>query len=206
MARYTGPRCKLMRRDGDLYLLSNTRPLANKCKISKTPGQHGVPQKGSRTGYGVQLRAKQQIRRIYGVLERQFRNYFVKAASGKGATGEVLVQLLESRLDNVVYRMGFAVTRAEARQLVSHTSIMVNSKLVNIPSYHLEPGDIVEVRGKSKNQMRIKAALDLAQQNTLPEWVDTDTKNMSGVFKYAPAIADMPPSYNLNLVVEYYSK
>lgn len=206
MARYLGPTCKLARREGtDLFLKSNRRSLDTKCKLDSRPGQHGA--KSTRISeYGTQLREKQKIRRIYGVLERQFRNYFIKAASRKGATGEVLLQTLESRLDNVVYRMGFASTRAEARQLVSHKAIEVNGKPVNIPSYLVRATDVVSVREKSKAQLRIKSSLDLAEQNGFPSWVEMDPKNFKGVFKSVPDRAEFASDVNEQLVVELYSK
>ncbi|APV49793.1 30S ribosomal protein S4 [Betaproteobacteria bacterium GR16-43] len=206
MARYLGPTCKLARREGtDLFLKSARRSLDTKCKLDSRPGQHGA--KSTRISeYGTQLREKQKIRRIYGVLERQFRNYFIKAASRKGATGEVLLQTLESRLDNVVYRMGFASTRAEARQLVSHKSIEVNGKPVNIPSYLVRASDTVAVREKSRAQLRIKSALELAEQNGFPSWVEMDTKNFKGVFKNLPERAEFASDVNEQLVVELYSK
>jgi len=206
MARYTGPKCKLARREGtDLFLKSARRGLDTKRKLDVRPGQHGA--KMTRVSeYGHQLREKQKIRRIYGVLERQFRNYFEKAAQKKGATGEVLLQLLESRLDNVVYRMGFASTRAEARQLVSHKAIEVNGKPVNIPSYLLRASDTVTVREKSRAQLRIKSSLDLAEANGFPSWVEVDPKNFKGVFKSLPDRAEIASDVNEQLVVELYSK
>ncbi|HEX4944455.1 MAG TPA: 30S ribosomal protein S4 [Usitatibacteraceae bacterium] len=206
MARYTGPKCKLARREGtDLFLKSARRGLDTKCKLDVRPGQHGA--KMTRVSeYGHQLREKQKIRRIYGVLERQFRNYFEKAAQRKGPTGETLLQLLESRLDNVVYRMGFASTRAEARQLVSHKAIQVNGKPVNIPSYLLRASDTVAVREKSKVQLRIKSSLELAEQNGFPSWVEVDSKNFKGVFKSVPDRAEFASDVNEQLVVELYSK
>ena len=206
MARYIGPKCKLSRREGtDLFLKSARRALDTKCKLDSRPGQHGA--KSTRISeYGTQLREKQKIRRMYGVLERQFRNYFIKAASRKGATGEVLLQTLESRLDNVVYRMGFASTRAEARQLVSHKAIEVNGKPVNIPSYLVRASDTVSVREKSRVQLRIKSSLELAEQNGFPSWVDMDAKNFKGVFKSVPDRAEFASDVNEQLVVELYSK
>ena len=206
MARYLGPTCKLARREGtDLFLKSSRRSLDTKCKLDSRPGQHGA--KSTRISeYGTQLREKQKIRRTYGVLERQFRNYFEKAAEKKGATGEVLLQILESRLDNVVYRMGFASTRAEARQLVSHKAIEVNGKPVNIPSYLLRAADVVAVREKSRAQLRIKSSLDLAEQNGFPSWVEVEPKNFKGVFKSAPDRAEFASDVNEQLVVELYSK
>jgi small subunit ribosomal protein S4 len=206
MARYTGPKCKLARREGtDLFLKSARRGLDTKCKLDVRPGQHGA--KMTRVSeYGHQLREKQKIRRIYGVLERQFRNYFEKAAQKKGPTGETLLQLLESRLDNVVYRMGFASTRAEARQLVSHKAIEVNGKSVNIPSYLLRASDTVAVREKSRAQLRIKSSLDLAEANGFPSWVEVEPKNFKGVFKSVPDRSEIASDVNEQLVVELYSK
>jgi small subunit ribosomal protein S4 len=201
MARYLGPKCKLSRREGtDLFLKSGIRPLESKCKLDVPPG--GAPQRRPR----LQLREKQKLRRMYGVLERQFRNYYKKAAQLKGSTGENLLQLLEGRLDNVVYRMGFAVTRAEARQLVSHKGIEVNGKVVNIPSLQVSAGDAVGIREKAKKQLRIQSALEVAGQVGLPEWVDVDAKKMAGVFKSLPDREDILPDINENLVVELYSK
>jgi len=206
MARYLGPTCKLSRREGtDLQLKSGIRGIETKCKLDHPPGMHG--QRRSRlTDYGVQLRMKQMIRRYYGVLERQFRNYYKTADRRKGSTGENLLKLLEARLDNVVYRMGFASTRAEARQLVSHKAILVNDKLVNIPSYQVVPEDVIEVRDRSKKQLRITAAMELNQQKTQFEWLEVDTKKMRGVFKAYPEQADLPAEFKVNLVVELYSK
>ena len=206
MARYLGPTCKLARREGtDLFLKSARRSLDTKCKLDSRPGQHGA--KSTRISeYGTQLREKQKIRRMYGVLERQFRNYFISAASRKGATGEVLLQTLESRLDNVVYRMGFASTRAEARQLVSHKAIEVNGKPVNIPSYLVRATDVVAVREKARAQLRIKSSLELAEQNGFPSWVEMDAKNFKGVFKNVPDRAEFASDVNEQLVVELYSK
>jgi small subunit ribosomal protein S4 len=206
LARYIGPSCKLSRREGtDLFLKSARRSLDTKCKLDSRPGQHGA--KSTRISeYGTQLREKQKIRRMYGVLERQFRTYFDKAIQKRGATGENLLQMLESRLDNVVYRMGFASTRAEARQLVSHKAIEVNGKPVNIPSYLLRATDVVTVREKSRAQLRIKASLDLAEQNGFPSWVEVDPKNFKGTFKNLPDRAEFASDVNEQLVVELYSK
>lgn len=206
MARYIGPKCKLSRREGaDLSLKSAARPLESKCNIERPPGQHGA-RRSRLSDYGLQLREKQKLRRIYGVLERQFLNYYKEAARLKGATGENLLQLLERRLDNVVYQMGFAATRAEARQLVSHQAILVNGRRVNIPSYKVKPEDVVAVRERSRNQTRIQYALQLAQGRGFPEWVDVDTNKMTGVFKRVPDRGDLPPDINESLVVELYSK
>ncbi len=206
MARYLGPTCKLSRREGtDLQLKSGIRALDSKCKVDLPPGQHGA-RKGRLTEYGIQLREKQKVRRLYGVLEKQFRRYYKEAARRKGNTGENLLQLLESRLDNVVYRMGFASTRAEARQMVSHKSILVNEQMVNIPSFQVKPGDKVEVREKSRSQIRIGAAIELAQQRGAVEWVDVNEKQFSGVFKAYPERSELPSEFNEQLIVELYSK
>lgn len=206
MARYRGPTCKLSRREGtDLFLKSGVKPLEAKCKLEIPPG--GLGQRRTRlSDYGVQLREKQKLRRMYGVLERQFRNYYKKAARGRGSTGENLLRMLESRLDNVVYRMGFASTRAEARQLVSHKGISVNEHVVNVPSYQLKAGDKISVRDRAKEQTRIKAALDIATQVGLPEWVEVNEKTMEGVLKALPEREEILPDINENLVVELYSK
>ena len=206
MARYRGPTCKLARREGtDLFLKSGVKPLESKCKLEVPPG--GAGQRRTRlSDYGVQLREKQKLRRMYGVLERQFRNYYYKASRVKGSTGENLLRMLEARLDNVVYRMGFAATRAEARQLVSHRSISVNEQIVNIPSYQLKAGDKVKIRDRAKEQLRIKAALSIATQVGFPEWVEVDDKNMQGTLKNLPERDEILPDINENLVVELYSK
>ena len=206
MARYLGPKCKLSRREGtDLFLKSARRPLDSKCKLESRPGQHGAKQ--SRVSeYGTQLREKQKIRRMYGVLERQFRTYFAEAARRKGATGENLLQLLESRLDNAVYRMGFGSTRAEARQLVSHCAVQVNGKAVNIPSYLLKPNDVVALKEKAQKQLRVQDSLKLAESSGFPSWVDVDTKKFSAVFKTLPDRAEFAADINEQLVVELYSK
>ncbi|MBV8466496.1 MAG: 30S ribosomal protein S4 [Burkholderiales bacterium] len=206
MARYIGPKCKLSRREGtDLFLKSARRALDSKCKLDTKPGQHGAKQPRL-SGYGVQLREKQKIRRIYGVLERQFRRYFEEANRRKGSTGENLLKLLEARLDNVVYRMGFGSTRAEARQLVGHKSITVNGEVVNIPSFQVKAGDVVAVRDKSKKQARVAEALALAEGIGFPGWVTVDPKKMEGVYKSAPERSDLSSDINEQLVVEYYSK
>jgi len=206
MARYLGPTCKLSRREGtDLFLKGRGKSLENKCKLDQKPGQHGT--KRSRdSGYALQLRAKQRIRRIYGVLEKQFRNYYKAADLQKGATGENLLNLLESRLDNVVYRMGFASTRAEARQLVSHKSIVVNNQITNIPSYKVKAGDEIKIREKSKKQQRIVDALSVTEQYGFPTWVEVNTKEMMGTFKSLPERVDLGSDMNEQLVVELYSK
>lgn len=206
MARYLGPKLKLSRREGtDLFLKSGVRAIENKCKLDTAPGQHGA-RKPRLSDYGLQLREKQKVRRLYGVLEKQFSNYYKKAARLKGNTGENLLQLLESRLDNVVYRMGFGSTRAEARQLVSHKSILVNGKVVNIPSYNVLPEDVVSVREKSKKQARIVASLELAEQREKSMWIEIDTNKMEGVFKHLPERSDLSAEINEQLIVELYSK
>ena len=206
MARYRGPTCKLSRREGtDLFLKSGVKPLEAKCKLEVPPG--GPGQRRTRlSDYGLQLREKQKLRRMYGVLERQFRNYYKKAAKGRGSTGENLLRMLESRLDNVVYRMGFASTRAEARQLVSHKGISVNEHVVNVPSLQVKAGDKISVRNRAKEQTRIKSALDIATQVGLPDWVEVNEKTMEGVLKALPEREEILPDINENLVVELYSK
>jgi len=206
MARYLGPKCKLSRREGtDLFLKSGVRALESKCKPESVPGQHGA-RRGRLSDYGVQLREKQKVRRIYGVLEKQFRGYYKEAARRRGATGENLLQLLESRLDNVVYRIGFGSTRNEARQLVSHKAILVNGKSVNIPSYQLQPGDVVSLREKAKKQLRVQSALALAAQRGEPEWIEVNNEKLEAVFKAAPERQDLSTDINENLIVELYSK
>ncbi|HET8700449.1 MAG TPA: 30S ribosomal protein S4 [Nitrococcus sp.] len=206
MARYTGPTCKLARREGtDLFLKSRVRALDSKCKLDTPPGQHGQ-RRGRISDYGLQLREKQKVRRTYGVLERQFRKYYKEADRRRGNTGETLLQLLESRLDNAVYRMGFSSTRAEARQLVSHRAILVNGRVSNIPSRTLLPGDVVSVKEKAKKQLRVQAALEMAQQTGLPAWVEVDGKQFTGIFKRIPDRGDLSPDINEHLVVELYSK
>ena len=207
MARYLGPTCKLARREGtDLFLKSPVRPLDSKCRIDKLPGQTGTGRRPRVTVYGVQLREKQKLRRMYGVMEKQFRNYYKKAAQRKGSTGESLLRMLEGRLDNVVYRMGYASTRAEARQLVSHKAITVNGNVVNIPSYQSNAGDTVGVRDKSQEETRIKGAMEISTQIGLPEWVEVDEKKLTGVLRSLPEREDILPDINENLVVELYSK
>ena len=207
MARYIGPTCKLARREGtDLFLKSPARSLESKCKIDKVPGQSAQARRPRATVYGTQLREKQKLRRIYGVLEKKFRAYYAEAARIKGSTGENLLTILESRLDNVVYRMGFAVTRAEARQLVSHKSIKVNGQLVNIPSFNVRPGDEIEVRDKAKKQLRISSALEIAEQIGIPDWLNVDSSAKKGVFKSTPARSDLSADIDESLVVALYSK
>jgi|SRR5690554_1512132 len=206
MARYLGPKLKLSRREGtDLFLKSGVRAIDSKCKLETAPGQHGA-RRGRLSDYGVQLREKQKVRRMFGVLEKQFRNYYKEAARLKGNTGENLLVLLESRLDNVVYRMGFASTRAEARQLVSHKGIVVNGRVVNIPSYQVSAEDVVSIREKAKKQARITAALELSEQREKPIWVEVDTKEMQGIFKRNPERTDLSADINEQLIVELYSK
>lgn len=206
MARYIGPKCKLSRREGtDLFLKSRVRSLDSKCNMEKVPGQAGDRRRRI-SDYGLQLREKQKVRRIYGVMEKQFRNYYKSASQRKGATGENLLQMLESRLDNVVYRMGFGATRSEARQLVSHKAIEVNGRVVNIPSYQVSAEDEIMVREKAKKQVRIQGALSLAEQYGFVDWVEVDSKAMKGVFKRIPDRADLSAEINEQLVVELYSK
>ena len=206
MARYLGPKLKLSRREGtDLFLKSGVRPIDSKCKIDNAPGQHGA-RRGRLSDYAVQLREKQKVRRFYGVLEKQFRNYYKKADKQKGATGENLLVLLESRLDNVVYRMGFGSTRAEARQLVSHKGVLVNGKQVNIASYSVKPEDRVSLSQSARQQLRVQSALQLASQRAEVSWVDVDASSFEGVFKRAPDREELPTEINENLIVELYSK
>jgi small subunit ribosomal protein S4 len=209
MARYLGPKLKLSRREGtDLFLKSGVRPLDSKCRADTIPGQHGSGsgRRQRMSDYAVQLREKQKVRRMYGVLEKQFRNYYKKADGQKGATGENLLRLLESRLDNVVYRIGFGSTRAESRQLVSHKAILVNGDHVNIASYQISPNDIVSVREQAKGQLRIQSAMELASQRGDVEWVDVNIEKMEGVFKRHPDRSELPTEINENLIVELYSK
>lgn len=206
MARYIGPKCRLARREGvDLELKSGVRPLESKCDMSSAPGQHGA-RRGRLSDYGNQLREKQKLKRIYGVLERQFSNYYKKASQKKGSTGENLLQFLEQRLDNVVYRMGFGSTRAEARQLVSHGAISVNGARVTIPSYQVQAQDVVAVQEKSRKQARIQLSLEMASQHSFVDWVEVDVSKMSGVFKRVPERIDLSSDINESLVVELYSK
>jgi len=207
MARYRGPTCKLARREGtDLFLKSPVRTIDSKCKFDRAPGVKPGGRRPRSTVYGTQLREKQKLRRMYGVLEKQFSNYYKEAARISGSTGLNLLQLLESRLDNVVYRMGFGVTRAESRQLVSHKSIMVNGTKVNVPSYQVKPGDVVEVVEKSKKQLRISSALEIAEQIGFVPWVDVDVKGVKGTYKAQPERAELPPDIDEALVVALYSK
>lgn len=217
MARYLGPKCKLSRREGtDLYLKSGIRSHQSKCdakgidkgptgRADRPPGMHGL-RRTRQSDYAIQLREKQKVRRLYGVLERQFRNYYKKAERRKGATGEILLQLLESRLDNVAYRMGFGSTRSEARQLVSHKGIQVNGRVVNVPSYMVAPNDEVEIAPKAKKQLRIQAALELASQRAPVEWIDVDLDALKGTYQRHPDRTELPSEINESLIVELYSK
>lgn len=206
MAKYIGPKCKLSRREStDLGLKSKVRALDTKCDMDKAPGQFGDRRKRL-SDYGLQLREKQKVRRIYGVLEKQFRNYYAKASHSKGATGDNLLRMLECRLDNVVYRMGFGSTRAESRQLVSHKAIQVNGKTVNIPSFAVNQNDIVSIREAAKNQERIKNSLALADQYGFVDWIDVDRQNLKGVFKRVPDRSELSADINEQLIVELYSK
>jgi small subunit ribosomal protein S4 len=209
MARYIGPTCKLARREGaDLSLKSPARAIDSKCKLEQKPGQHGAAAKrGKLSDYAVQLREKQKVKRIYGLLERQFRNYYKKASSKKGNTGESLLQLLETRLDNVIYRMGFAVTRPQARQLVSHRGVTVNGKIVNLPSFQVRAGDAIALTERAQRQLRVSESLTLSQEMDLsPGWVEVDSKKFAGVFKAVPERSDLPSDINEALIVELYSK
>ncbi len=206
MARYIGPTCKLSRREGtDLFLKSGVRPLDSKCKLDTPPGQHGQ-RRGRVSDYGLQLREKQKVRRIYGVLERPFRRYYQEAARRKGNTGENLLQLLEARLDNVVYRMGFGSTRAEARQLVGHRAIQVNGRVTNIPSCQVKPGDSITLKEKARKQVRVQAAMELAQQTGVPGWVEVDSSKFEGILKRVPDRGELPAEINEHLIIELYSK
>ena len=209
MARYIGPTCKLARREGaDLSLKSPARAIDSKCKLEQKPGQHGpVARKGKLSDYATQLREKQKVKRIYGLLERQFRNYYKKASTKKGNTGETLLQMLEQRLDNVVYRMGFAVTRPQARQLVSHKGVLVNGKAVNLPSYQVKAGDNIALTERAQKHLNVQEAVNLSQQMDLvPSWCEVDAKKFAGVFKAIPDRADLPSDINEALIVELYSK
>ena len=206
MAKYTGPTCKLARREGvDLELKSALRPLDSKCKLDQIPGQHGA-RRARLTDYALQLREKQKVRRIYGVLEKQFHNYYMSAASTKGSTGEILLSLLETRLDNVVYRSGFGATRAESRQLVNHKSVLVNDAIVNIPSYRVKPNDVISIREKSKKQTRISDSLNMAKQKGIADWITLDEAKLQATFKNIPERTDLSADINEQLIVELYSK
>ena len=206
MARYRGPSLRLSRREGtDLYLKSGKRAIESKCNMDTAPGMHGM-RRGRLSDYGLQLREKQKVRRMYGVLEKQFRNYYLKAAKSKGNTGENLLSYLEKRLDNVVYRMGFGSTRAEARQMVSHKAILVNNKSVNIPSFQVQPGDEIKIKENKQNQLRIQNAMELSSQRESCDWLEVDEKSFKGVFKSVPDRSDLSAEINENLIVELYSK
>ena len=207
MARYTGPKAKLSRREGtDLFLKSARRSLDSKSKADTKPGQHGRTSGQRSSDYGLQLREKQKVKRMYGVLERQFRRYFAEASRKRGNTGELLLSLLESRLDNVVYRMGLASTRAEARQLVSHRAILVNGSILNVPSAHIKPNDVISVKESAKKQARIEDALNLAEQHGFPSWVSVDKNKKEGVFKSLPDRSEIAGDINESLIVELYSR
>ena len=207
MARYLGPKCKLSRREGtDLFLKSGIKPIESKCKLNSIPGSKVGSRRERLSDYGNQLREKQKLRRMYGVMEKQFRNYYKKASKLKGSTGENLLKLLEGRLDNMVYRMGFAVTRAEARQLVSHKSILVNGQVINIPSYQVNANDEISVTDKAKEQLRIKNAVNISSQLGISEWLSVDQKKLKGIVNSIPEREDILPDIQENLVVEFYSK
>jgi len=208
MAKYIGSKCRQCRREGGKLYLKGEKCYTSKCAVENRPfppGQHG--QRRTRlSDYASQLREKQKVRRIYGVLEKQFRNYYKKAASTKGSTGDNLLQLLEGRLDNIVYRMGFSSSRSESRQLVRHNAISINGSRVNIPSYQVQPNDVISVNDKGRSQLRVQSAIDLAQQRGIAEWVDVDTKKMSGTYKACPERSELPADINEHLIVELYSK
>ncbi len=208
MARYIGPTCKLARREGaDLSLKSPARAIDSKCKLEQKPGQHGAARKGRLSDYGVQLREKQKVKRMYGLLERQFHKYYQKATNQKGNTGENLLRQLETRLDNVVYRMGFAVTRSQARQLVSHGAVIVNGKRVNLPSYQVKAGDEIALTESARSQLRVQESVNVSQEMDLvPSWIEVDAKKFSGVFKALPERSDLPSDINESLIIELYSK
>ena len=209
MARNLDPNCRQCRREGEKLFLKAEKCFTEKCAIEKRnypPGQHGQRRSSRLSDYGVQLREKQKLRRIYGVLEKQFRSYYAEADRKKGITGENLLQMLESRLDNVAYKMGLGGSRTEARQIVRHNSILVNGKRVNIPSYQVQPGDSISVADQSKDQLRIKSALEAADERGLPEWLEVDVKKLTGIFKNRPERDDLPSTINESLVVELYSK
>ena len=207
MAKFIGSKCKLMRREGtDLYLKSGARSIETKCNLEKKPGQTGEGRRAKNSDYSLQLREKQKVKRIYGILEKQFRNYYKKSASKKGSTGENLLTMLESRLDNVVYRIGLGSTRSESRQLVNHKNIEVNGDVVNIPSYQVSPKDKISVRDNKKEQLRIKLAMSLAETRGFNDWVEVDTRNLKGTFMRIPERQELPSEINESLIVELYSK
>ncbi len=208
MAKYVGPKCRQCRREGSKLFLKGEKCYTSKCSVENRafpPGQHGQ-RRGRLSDYATQLREKQKMRRIYGVLERQFRNYYQSAAQRKGSTGENLLQLLEGRLDNVVYRMGFAASRPEARQLVRHNAVVVNGKRVTIPSYQVQPNDSLTIAEKSRKQLRVTSAMEVAEQRGFVDWIDVDPKKLEGTYKARPERADLPAEINEHLVVELYSK
>jgi len=208
VARYTDSKCRLCRREGGKLFLKGEKCFTEKCPVEKrayAPGQHGQ-RKSRPSDYGSQLREKQKLRRIYGVLERQFASYYVEADRQRGSTGENLLQLLEGRLDNVVFRMGFGASRSQSRQLVRHNAITVNGKRVNIPSYQVQPNDVIEVGNAAKEQLRVKAALEAAESRGFPGWVEVDTKAMKGTFKSLPERTDLPADIREQLVIALYSK
>ena len=209
MARNLDPKCKQCRREGEKLFLKGEKCFTDKCAIERRsypPGQHGQKSGQRMSGFGVQLREKQKVRRIYGILEGQFRRIYALASKSKGVTGETLLQLLESRLDTVVFRMGFGASRTEARQIVRHNGLLVNGKRVNIPSYQVRPGDTIEVAEKSKAQLRIKAAAEAAESRGVPEWMEVDSKGLKGTFKVLPQRSELPSTINESLIVELYSK
>src|SRR3989304_3914053 len=209
MARNLDAKCRQCRREGEKLFLKGEKCFTDKCAVERrayAPGQHGQKSGARMSDYGKQLREKQKLRRTYGVLERQFRNTYAEASRSRGVTGERLLQLLECRLDNVAYRMGFGASRAEARQVVRHNAILVNGKRVNIPSYEVSPGDVIEVADRAKAQLRIKASAGAAESRGIPEWIELDAKALKGKFKALPARADMPTTVNESLIIELYSK
>ena len=209
MARNLDAKCRQCRREGEKLFLKGEKCFTDKCAVERrayAPGQHGQKSGARMSDYGKQLREKQKVRHIYGLLERQFRGTYADAARSKGVTGERLLQLLESRLDTVVYRMGFGASRAEARQLVRHNGILVNGKRLNIPSYQVRPGEVIEVAGKGKEQLRVKAAAEAAASRSIPEWLEVDSKGLKGTFKNMPVRADLPSTINESLIIELYSK
>ncbi|MGA8051278.1 MAG: 30S ribosomal protein S4 [Burkholderiales bacterium] len=209
MARNLDAKCRQCRREGEKLFLKGEKCFTDKCAIERrsyAPGQHGQRSGQRLSDYGKQLREKQKIRKIYGVLERQFRNTYAEASRSKGVTGERLLQLLETRLDSIAYRMGFGASRTESRQLVRHNAVLVNGKRVNIPSYQVRPGDVIEMTDKAKNQLRVKAAAEAAESRGIPEWLEVDAKALKGTFKALPARTDLSSSINESLVIELYSK
>ena len=209
MARNLDPKCRQCRREGEKLFLKGEKCFTDRCAVERrsyAPGQHGQKSGSRLSDFGKQLREKQKLRRTYGVLERQFRNTYAQASRSKGVTGERLLQLLETRLDNMAYRMGFGASRSEARQVVRHNGILVNGKRVNIPSYQVRPGDVIEVVAKAKEQLRIKAASEAGESRGFPEWLEVDAKAMKGIFKSLPARADLPSTVNESLIIELYSK